>query len=121
MHTSPVEGWYDCGRPETLLETNRFLLGRSALERRQDPGLDCDPAGVDRSDRDDRALGGRAVRVGRGPPVISDSIVRDSILNADATVECSLLDQSLIGEHALVTGTFQRLNVGDSSEIEIGG
>ena len=52
---------------------------------------------------------------------IRGSIVRDSILNANARVEWSLLDQSLIGENALVRGSFQKLNVGDSSEIEIGG
>ncbi len=28
MRTFPVEGWYDCGKIETLLETNRILLDR---------------------------------------------------------------------------------------------
>jgi len=23
--TFPVDGWYDCGKPETLLSTNKFL------------------------------------------------------------------------------------------------
>jgi len=28
--TFPVEGWYDCGKPETLLSTNKFLLDKKA-------------------------------------------------------------------------------------------
>lgn len=26
--TFPVEGWYDCGKPETLLSTNQYLLSK---------------------------------------------------------------------------------------------
>src|SRR5690606_38989861 len=26
LRTIPVEGWYDCGKPETLIETNRYVL-----------------------------------------------------------------------------------------------
>jgi hypothetical protein len=32
-----------------------------------------------------------------------------------------VLDGSLVGENALVHGAFQRLNVGDSSEIDLSG
>ena len=28
MHTYSIEGWYDCGKLETLLETNRHLLNK---------------------------------------------------------------------------------------------
>jgi len=28
IKTFPVEGWYDCGKPETLLSTNKFLLDK---------------------------------------------------------------------------------------------
>jgi len=47
-------------------------------------------------------------------------VVRDSILSSGAVVEMRLLSRSLIGEGAVVRGHFQRLNVGDSSEIEMG-
>ena len=49
---------------------------------------------------------------------VTDSIVRDSIVNDHAVVENFLLDHSLLGEGAVVRGTFQRLNVGDSSEVD---
>jgi glucose-1-phosphate thymidylyltransferase len=121
MRTFPVEGWYDCGRPETLLETNRFLLTRSAANNVKIPGsIVVPPVSIDPTAIIERSVIGPYASVA-ARSVIRDSIVRDSILNADARVECSLLDRSLIGEHAFVKGTFQRLNVGDSSEIEIGG
>ncbi len=121
MRTFPVEGWYDCGRPETLLETNRFLLTRSAANNVKIPGsIVIPPVSIDPTAVIERSVVGPYASVA-ARSVIRDSIVRDSILNADARVECTLLDGSLVGEHALVKGTFKRLNVGDSSEIEIGG
>ncbi len=31
--TFPVDGWYDCGKPETLLSTNKFLLGQKSVTK----------------------------------------------------------------------------------------
>ena len=31
--TFPLEGWYDCGKPETLLSTNRALLDKKSQSR----------------------------------------------------------------------------------------
>jgi len=121
MKTFPVGGWHDCGRPETLLETNRFLLARSAANSVTIPGsIVIPPVSIDPTAVIERSVVGPYASIAAGA-VIRDSIVRDSILNAEAKVEGSLLDRSLIGEHAVVRGYFQRLNVGDSSEIEIGG
>ena len=30
--TFPVEGWYDCGKPETLLSTNKYLINRNVVK-----------------------------------------------------------------------------------------
>jgi len=121
MRVFAVEGWYDCGRPETLLETNRFLLQRSQEGDVKIPGsIVIPPVSIDPTAVVERSVVGPYASIAAGA-VVRDSIVRDSILNADAKVEGSLLDRSLIGEHAVVRGNFQRLNVGDSSEIEIGG
>jgi len=121
MGTFPVDGWYDCGRPETLLETNRFLLERSGGNGDGIEGsIVVPPVAIDPTATIERSVVGPYVSVAGGAR-ISDSVVKDSILNVNATVERSLLDRSLIGEGAVVKGRFQRLNVGDSSEIEIGG
>jgi glucose-1-phosphate thymidylyltransferase len=122
MGTFKVEGWYDCGLPDTLLETNRFLLERSGGSGASS-GSDSviiQPVSIDPTAVISRSIVGPYVSVAAGAR-ITDSVVRDSILNASAEVERSLLDRSLIGEGAVVRGHFQRLNVGDSSEIVIGG
>ncbi|MBD3368193.1 MAG: NTP transferase domain-containing protein [Candidatus Eisenbacteria bacterium] len=122
MGTFEVEGWYDCGLPDTLLETNRFLLERSGGNGSGVAGEDSviiQPVSIDPTAVISRSIVGPFVSVAAGSR-ITDSVVRDSILNANAEVERSLLDRSLIGEGALVRGHYQRLNVGDSSEIVIG-
>jgi glucose-1-phosphate thymidylyltransferase len=120
MGVFPVEGWHDCGRPETLLETNRFLLRRSGGNGGQIPGsIVLQPVAIDPSAVVEHSVVGPFVSVAAGA-TIRHSVVRDSILNANSVVERSLLSGSLIGEGAVVKGDFQRLNVGDSSEIEFG-
>jgi ADP-glucose pyrophosphorylase len=47
------------------------------------------------------------------------SVVKNSIVNEGAVVEDVLLDLSVVGENTVVRGGYQRLNVGDSSEVEV--
>lgn len=120
MGTFPVEGWYDCGRPETLLEANRVLLERSGGNGEETEGaILLPPVSIDPTAEIERSVVGPYVSVAAGAS-IRDSVVRDSILNAGAVVERSVLGQSLVGEAAVVKGHFQKLNVGDSSEIDMG-
>lgn len=120
MGTFAVEGWHDCGRPETLLETNRFLLSRDGSTARDIPGsIVLDPVAIDETAIVESSVVGPYVSIAAGS-VIRDSVIRNSIVSGNAHVERSLLESSLIGENAVVRGSFQRLNVGDSSEIDIG-
>ena len=112
--TFPVEGWYDCGKPETLLSTNRYLLdGKSTPEG----VVIIPPAFVAENAIIERSVIGPYTTVASGATVI-DSVVRDSIISDGATVTASTLEQSIIGNNAIVKGKFSRLNVGDSSEID---
>ena len=120
MGVYEVEGCHDCGLPETLLDTNRVLLERSGGNGNGVEGsIIVPPVSIDPTAVIERSVIGPYVSVAAGA-TIRDSVVRDSILNSGAVVEKTLLSRSLIGEGAVVRGHFQRLNVGDSSEIEIG-
>jgi glucose-1-phosphate thymidylyltransferase len=120
MGVYPVDGWHDCGRPETLLDTNRVLLERSGGNGKGiDGSIILPPVSIDPTAVIESSVVGPYVSVAAGA-TIRDSVVRDSILSSGAVVEMSLLSRSLIGEGAVVRGHFQRLNVGDSSEIEMG-
>ncbi len=116
--TFPVDGWYDCGKPETLLSTNRFLLEKNALNNNDihSDSIIIQPSFIARSAVIARSVIGPYATVADGATV-TDSVVRDSIISDGAIVASSLLDKSIIGNNAVVKGRFYTLNVGNSSEI----
>jgi glucose-1-phosphate thymidylyltransferase len=52
--------------------------------------------------------------------VVEDSIVRDSIINADCQVKDANLRFSILGNGVRLAGSPRRMNIGDDSLIEIG-
>jgi len=120
MEPFEVEGWHDCGRPVTLLATNRFLLERARAGTPEYPGsVVVAPVSIDPGAVIENSIVGPYVSIA-AESTVRNSIVRDSIINTSAHVETSLLSDSLIGEGAAVRGHYQKLNVGDSSEIDNG-
>jgi glucose-1-phosphate thymidylyltransferase len=118
MRVSAVEGWFDCGKPETLLETNQHLL-RQVPQPAPIPGVTLvPPVFVAPTARIEKSILGPNVSVA-DRAVIRRAILRDAIINEGALVEDMLLERSVVGESARVRGTFQRLNVGDSSEVDL--
>jgi len=114
-----LEDWFDCGKPETLLATNRHLLEKQSEPLEIAGSTILPPVSIAPS----ATIGGSFV----GPYVsiaedarVEWSIVKDSIIGKEAVVQHGLLEGSLVGNRALVQGAPQRLNVGDSSEIRIG-
>lgn len=120
MQTFRISGWLDCGTPEALLHANRELL---AGERLPPPACEGSvvlaPSYVDPTARIEGSVIGPYASIAEGARV-RNSVIRDSIVNADATLEGVLLEHSIIGEHASVIGRAARINLGDSSEIEVG-
>jgi glucose-1-phosphate thymidylyltransferase len=120
MRVSHVDGWFDCGKLETLLETNEHLL-RQAPPPTPIPGVTLvPPVFVAPTARIERAVVGPNVSVADGAAV-RHAVVRDSIINEGARVEEMLLEKSVVGENAVIRGAFRRLNVGDSSAVDFSG
>lgn len=114
--TFPVDGWYDCGKPETLLSTNRFLLDQKPTFRKLNDSIIIPPVFISDSAIIERSVIGPYASVADGA-VVKDSILRNSIVSFNAKVVSSLLEESIIGNDADVKGHFNKLNVGDSSQI----
>jgi glucose-1-phosphate thymidylyltransferase len=120
--TFEIKGWYDCGKPETLLETNRHLLSRikptglATYSQTPKSSVVIPPVFVSPSAKVENSILGPFVSVA-DKAVIENSIIRNSIISERAKVSNCLLDSSLIGNNAEVNGVFDHLNVGDSSEI----
>jgi len=113
----PVKGWYDCGKTETLLETNRALLDQLAVPVTREGVVILPPVALDPTADVSAAVIGPHVSIGPRTQV-RQAVVRNSILNEGSNVRDILLDSSVVGENAVVRGAYQRLNVGDSSEVE---
>jgi len=115
--TFSVDGWYDCGKPETLLQTNRFLLTKRGSMPTAPLGcVFVPPVHVDPTAIVEHSVIGPYASVSKGA-VVRNSIVRDSIISDSATVADIALDQSIIGENAEVTGRFSSINIGDASVV----
>jgi glucose-1-phosphate thymidylyltransferase len=112
-----IEGWYDCGKPETLLETNRALLEHAAPPVEVPGSIVLPPVHVGEGTKIESSIIGPYVSVADNSQV-RRSVIRNSIVGENALVEDALLEASLIGDNAVVRGKYKRLNVGDSSEID---
>src|SRR5262249_23573761 len=118
FRTAPVSVWLDCGRPETVLETHRYLLenGRdnSAAVPHGDNVIIVPPVNIHPSARISRSVIGPYVTVGANC-TIDGSILKDTIIDEGATCTDTLLEQSLLGRNSRVEGRYRTVNVGDSS------
>lgn len=117
MTTFPVEGWYDCGKPETLIATNRALLEKGSTKRHIEGVVVVEPVYIDPTAVLENCVIGPNTTVSAGA-VVSDAIIRNSIVGEGAKVHKALLDNSIIGPGAAVNGSYKRINVGDSSELD---
>jgi glucose-1-phosphate thymidylyltransferase len=117
MRTFPIEGWFDCGTIETLLATNRFLLGEQTGRIERPGNLILPPVAIHDTATVESSIIGPFVSIARGAQVLN-SIVSDAIVHDDAVVQNALLEASVIGNRAVVRGRRARLNVGDSTELD---
>lgn len=118
VETIPV--WEDCGTVSAILKTNRYLLGKQSYARAIEGSVILPPVFISDKAAIKNSIVGPNVSVS-DEAVIENSILRNCIISEGAHIENRILEESLIGKDARVVGTFQRMNVGDSSEIESGG
>jgi len=115
--TFPVDGWFDCGKPETLLSTNQFLLERNGTNKSIENALVINPVFIGKNTKISNSVIGPYATIADNCE-ISESIIKNSIISEGALVSRAMLDNTLIGNNAIVKGNYKKLNAGDSSEIE---
>lgn len=117
MKTFPVDGWFDCGKPETLLSTNQHLLSQLQNPPIIDGVVTIPPVYISTEATVRNSIIGPYATIAEGTTV-ENSIIRNSIVSEGATVSEALLQDSIVGSNAVVRGTYKRINIGDSSELE---
>ncbi|MCF6177779.1 MAG: NTP transferase domain-containing protein [Geopsychrobacter sp.] len=119
LQAPEIDAWLDCGKPETLLETNRFLLqGRHHVHGEIENSVLIEPVHIEQGAMVKDSILGPNVSVAAGSR-IEKSIVSDSIINAENRVINMVLDQSLLGDVVTLVGSPRRMNIGDHSIIEM--
>jgi glucose-1-phosphate thymidylyltransferase len=123
IEAAAMDLWLDCGRPETLLETNRVLLARMD-DHMAAPcyagSVIIPPVVIAPSAHIQHAVVGPNASVGENV-TITDAIVRDVILNHDSEIANVMLMNSIVGAGTVVFGDYHSVNIGDSSEVNLGG
>ncbi|OGU83903.1 MAG: nucleotidyl transferase [Stygiobacter sp. RIFOXYC12_FULL_38_8] len=115
--TFQVDGWYDCGKSETLLSTNKYILQTKGTNRNVKGSTIIDPVYISDSAVVLDSVIGPFTTISEHC-VVKESIIKNSILSPSSQVEKSMLDNSIIGMNAIIKGNYKKLNAGDSSEIE---
>lgn len=114
-----IDAWLDCGKPETLLETNRYLLrGRHHCHGKIYNSVLIEPVHIGEGATVRNSILGPNVSVAPGC-LIEESVIRNSIINADTEVKGMILDATLLGDSVHLIGSYRRMNIGDHSLIEM--
>lgn len=119
IKTFPVEYWLDCGTPEALIATNRYLLQTNNYYKPRERVVIIPPVCIDDSVSIEESVIGPFVSIGEDVE-IRNSIIRDSIINQRAYVENSLLEGSILSESAIIRERAHHVNLGAFSELELG-
>jgi glucose-1-phosphate thymidylyltransferase len=113
--TIPV--WQDCGKPEELLQTNRYLLDKDDPAPPAYPdSVVIRPSYVDPSATVARSVIGPHASIGAGA-TIEGAVIENSIVGERATVRNLALSGSILSADAAAHGTARRLNLGATSEL----
>jgi len=119
--TAEVGGWYDCGKLDTLLETNEILLRKGARRRRDFPGVTIhDPVYIEDGVTIEQSEIGPNVSLEAGTRV-SGSTLKHTIVGRDAKLTNVRLNGSMLGNRVLIDGLEGSVSLGDDSETNAGG
>jgi glucose-1-phosphate thymidylyltransferase len=118
-----VDSWFDCGRRETLLESNATLLKKFNTRTEQCPEYEntvlIQPVSIGKGCTVKNSIIGPNVTIGDHTSV-DYSIIKDSIIGAFSNLYDIVLDDSLIGSDTTIRGETRTLNIGDNTDIDLG-
>lgn len=118
-----VENWFDCGRKESLIESNSILLqkfgGSISESNKFENTIFIPPVSIAEQCDIKNSIIGPHVAIGENT-IIHSSIIKDSIIGSYSKLYDVVLDDSLIGSDTEIIGETRSLNIGDNTEIDLG-
>jgi len=118
-----VENWFDCGKKESLLQSNSILLekfgGAIAEPNNFENTIFIPPVSIAEGCDIKNSIIGPHVAIGEHT-IVHSSIIKTSIIGSYSKLFDVMLDDSLIGNDTEVIGETRSLNIGDNTEIDLG-
>ncbi len=119
-----VTNWFDCGKKETLLESNATLLkkfgGNSLAQHGFENTIIIPPVSIAEGCDIKNSVIGPNVTIGEHTK-LNHAIIKDSIIGSYSNLFEIVLSKSLIGSDAEVRGVNRSLNIGDNTAIDLSG
>ncbi len=120
LETFPVSSWYDCGHPESLLETNRVLLDEKEQvdhSYQMKDSVLIPPVAIGENVTIINSVIGSHVSI-ESDSYIESSIISDSVIGTRSHISKVNLQRSIVGDDAIIHGKHNSFNIGDQSSIE---
>ena len=118
-----VENWFDCGKKETLLDSNATMLKKfgGSLNCDSGPGNNVfiKPVSIGEGCDIRNSIIGPNVSIGDNT-TIDYSIIKNSIIGSFSNLFDIVLDESVIGSDTGIRGETRTLNIGDNTNIDLG-
>lgn len=118
-----VENWFDCGKKETLLESNATLLKKFGSNIENEHNFEntviVQPVSIGSGCSIRNSIIGPNVAIGENT-TIDSSIIKSSIIGSYSNLFDIVLDESIIGSDTDLKGETRTLNIGDNTSIDLG-
>lgn len=118
-----VAAWFDCGKRDSLLESNATLLKKFGSKAEPSPAYEntvmIQPVSIGKGCSIKNSIIGPNVTIGDNTN-IDYSIIKNSIIGAFSNLFDIVLDDSLIGSDTSIRGETRTLNIGDNTDIDLG-
>ena len=120
FRTAAVNAWLDCGTLDAFMDTTRYLLDhepQTAVRPGCTNSIVHEPVYIAEDAIVKNSVIGPYVSVEAGGHV-TNSVIRDSIIFESASVQGSVLHESMIGANSVVSGMHKKINIGDHSCLQ---
>jgi len=113
-----INGWYDCGTKESLLDSHRFLLKHHLSTEHSKGAIIHPPVFIHADAKVKDSVIGPNVTIDKGAD-IRGAILTETIVGKGAVINDIMLTNSLVGDQAIVESSKRVVNVGDFSELKL--
>lgn len=118
-----VDSWFDCGKKETMLESNAILLRKFGPSIEKEHNFEntviVQPVSIGAGCNIKNSIIGPNVAIGENT-IIDSSIIKNSIIGSFSNLFDIVLEASIIGSDTDLKGETRTLNIGDNTSIDLG-